>query len=63
VDVRLDAEGRPRVLEVNCNACLEEGLGLARSAERAGIPYPRLLHMIVKAGLEGVPNDLSLPMI
>ncbi len=63
VDVRLDAEGRPRVLEVNCNACLEEGLGLARSAERAGIPYPGLLHMIVKAGLEGVPNDLSLPMI
>lgn len=62
-DIRLDAEGRPRVLEVNCNASLEEGLGLARAAERGGIPYPRLLHMIVKAALEGPPFDLSIPMM
>jgi len=62
VDIRLDAEGRPRVLEVNCNCSLEEGIGLARAAERAGICYPRLLHMIVKAALEGPPYDLAIPM-
>lgn len=63
VDIRLDAEGHPRVLEVNCNACLDEGLGLARSANRAGIAYPRLLHLIISAAFEGPPNDLSLPMM
>ncbi len=63
VDIRLDEEGHPRVLEVNCNACLDEGLGLARSADRAGISYPRLLHQIVIAAFEGPPNDLSVPMI
>lgn len=63
IDIRLDAEDCPRVLEVNCNACLDEGVGLARSAERGGIPYPRLLHLIVNAALEGPPYDLSLPMV
>jgi len=63
VDIRLDAEGRPCVLDINCNACLEEGHGLPRQAERAGIPYPRLLQMIVKAAFEGPPFDLNLPMV
>jgi D-alanine-D-alanine ligase len=63
VDVRLDGEGRPCVLEVNCNASLEEGCGLARQAEQAGIAYPRLLQMIVKAALEGPPYDANIPMV
>ncbi len=63
VDVRLDAEGRPCVLEVNCNACLEDGYGIARQADNAGISYPRLLQMIVKAALEGMPYDASVPMM
>jgi D-alanine-D-alanine ligase len=62
VDIRLDGESRPCVLEVNCNACLEEGYGLARQADRAGIPYPRLLQMIVKAAMEGPPYDADIPM-
>src|SRR5207237_9938436 len=37
VDMRLDELGEPRVLEVNCNPCLDEGLGLARAADKAGI--------------------------
>ena len=40
VDIRLDSESVPRVLEVNCNPLLEEGVGLARSAKKAGISYP-----------------------
>jgi D-alanine-D-alanine ligase len=63
VDVRLDSEERPCILEVNCNPCLEDGYGLSRQAERAGISYPHLLQMIVKAALEGMPYDADIPMM
>ena len=63
VDIRLDAEGHPCVLEVNCNACLEKGHGLQRQADRAGISHPQLLQMIVKAALEVTPHDVDIPMI
>lgn len=62
VDMRLDEEGIARVLEVNCNPCLDEGMGLARSAEKAGISYPKLLQIILRAALERQPHDLDLPM-
>ncbi len=62
VDIRLDEAGIPRVLEVNCNASLEEGVALARSAEKAGISYRQLLQMIIAAALEGPPYDVSVPM-
>ena len=62
VDTRLDEEGEPRVLEVNCNPCLDEGMGLARSAEKAGIEYPQLLQVIIRAALEGAPYDTDVPM-
>ncbi|HPD13723.1 MAG TPA: hypothetical protein PLE19_02155 [Planctomycetota bacterium] len=62
VDIRLDAEGRPCVLEVNCNACLEEGHSLPRQAERAGIRYPRLLQMVVRASFEASSQELDIPM-
>jgi D-alanine-D-alanine ligase len=62
VDIRLDDEGIPRVLEVNCNPLLDRGVGIARSAEKAGIGYGKLLQIIIKAAFEGPPNDLSLAM-
>ncbi|MDD8025758.1 MAG: hypothetical protein PHI34_04540 [Acidobacteriota bacterium] len=62
VDMRLDENGDPRVLEVNCNPCLDNGMGLARAAKRAGISYPNLLGLIIKAAFEGPPFDLSLPI-
>jgi D-alanine-D-alanine ligase len=62
VDIRLDAEGVPRVLEVNCNPLLDRGVGIARSAERAGISYGDLMQIIIKAAIEGPPFDLSLPL-
>jgi D-alanine-D-alanine ligase len=62
VDIRLDAEGIPRVLEVNCNPLLDRGVGIARSAERAGIGYGQLMQIIIKAAIEGPPFDLSLPL-
>ncbi len=63
VDIRLDARDNPRVLEVNCNPSLEEGVALARSAAAAGISYPQLLRMIVKAAFEGPPYDPLVPML
>jgi len=63
VDIRLDADGRPCVLDVNCNACLEEGHGLVRQADRAGISYPGLLQMIVRAAIEGPPHDAEVLMM
>jgi D-alanine-D-alanine ligase len=62
-DIRLDENGSPCVLEVNCNPCLDEGIGLARSAEKAGITYPQLLQLIIRAALEPVPYDLAIPML
>jgi D-alanine-D-alanine ligase len=62
VDMRLDEQGMPRVLEVNCNPCLDEGIGLARAAERAGISYPQLLQLIIRAALERPPYDVDMPM-
>jgi D-alanine-D-alanine ligase len=62
VDIRLDEDSSPRVLEVNCNPCLDEGIGLARSAEAAGIEYPELLQAVIKAAFEGPPYDMKLPI-
>jgi D-alanine-D-alanine ligase len=63
VDMRLDSRGAPRVLEVNCNPSLEEGVALARSALVAGIEYPQLLRLIIKAAFEGPPYDALVPML
>ncbi len=62
VDIRLDEDGQPVILEVNCNPCLDSGMGLARSAEQAGIDYPHMLQTIVKAAFDGPPYDLHLPI-
>ena len=59
VDIRLDEDDEPRVLEVNCNPCLESGIGLARSAEAAGITYPKLLDSIVRSALERHRRDFT----
>jgi D-alanine-D-alanine ligase len=62
VDMRLDEEGVPCVLEVNCNPLLDRGVGIARSAERAGISFPELLQLIIRAAFDGPPFDLSIPL-
>jgi D-alanine-D-alanine ligase len=63
VDIRLDEAREPRVLDVNCNACLDEGMGLARSAEKAGIMYPELLQIVLRAALEAPPAGADIPMV
>jgi D-alanine-D-alanine ligase len=61
VDVRLDEAGEPRVLDINCNCCLDDGMGLARSAETAGIEYPQLLQLVLQAALEPCPWSGDVP--
>ena len=61
--MRLDETGSPCVLEVNCNPCLDEGIGLARSAEKAGVPFPHLLQLIVRAAEEPVRYDMDVPLL
>jgi D-alanine-D-alanine ligase len=63
VDVRLDETGAPYVLDVNCNACLDEGMGLARSADKAGIAYPQLLQIILRAALELPASGLEVSLL
>jgi len=62
VDIRLDEAGEPRVLEVNCNPCLDNDVGLARAAKRGGLTYSALLGVILKAAFEGPPFDMNLPI-
>ncbi len=62
VDIRLDDDLVPRVLEVNCNPCLDNDMGLARSARAAGISYSELLNLVIRAAFEGPPNDVHIPM-
>ncbi len=52
VDMRLDAEEVPNVLEVNPNPDLSPGYGVARQANTAGITYTQLIERIVMFALE-----------
>jgi D-alanine-D-alanine ligase len=62
LDVRLDENDQPYVLDVNCNPCLDDDLGLVRSAAKAGYDFPQLLQIIIDAALEGQPHDIHIPM-
>jgi D-alanine-D-alanine ligase len=51
VDLRVDAEGTPWVLEVNANPCLSPDAGFAAALEEAGIAYPKAIAWLVEAAL------------
>jgi D-alanine-D-alanine ligase len=52
MDFRLNAAGRPVILEVNANPDLSPEAGVARQAEAAGMTYRELIDAIVKLALE-----------
>jgi len=49
VDFRVDAAGRPTILEVNVNPCLAPDAGFVAAAERAGLGYDAIIGSIVTA--------------
>jgi D-alanine-D-alanine ligase len=51
IDLRLDAEGRPHLIEVNANPDLASDDLFAETAGLAGLSYPRLLERILRLGL------------
>jgi D-alanine-D-alanine ligase len=50
VDFRVDAQGRPWILEVNTNPCLSPDAGFAAALERAGITFPQAVERILADG-------------
>lgn len=51
VDFRVDAAGRPTILEVNTNPCIAPDAGFFAAAEQAGLSYEAMLTRIVAAAL------------
>lgn len=52
VDLRVDATGKPWVLEVNANPCIAQDAGFTVAASEAGISYNDLVEQLVRtAGL------------
>ena len=51
VDLRLDKENRPFVMEVNSNPCISPGSGFLSAARRAGYTKKDAVRMIIEAAL------------
>lgn len=52
VDLRLDPQGRPAVIDVNPNPDLHPEAGLAIAAREAGIDYPALVERVLSRALD-----------
>lgn len=61
VDLRVDRSGEPWVPEVNANPCLTPGMGIAATAEHAGMSFNDLIGRITAATL-GVPPTATPPV-
>ena len=51
VDFRVDAFGKPWVIDVNTNPCITPDAGFAVTASQAGLSYPAVVERIVQAAL------------
>ena len=51
-DLRVTSEGKVYVIEPNVNPCISAEDEMARSARKAGIPYPKLIQMIVHQAIQ-----------
>jgi len=54
VDFRVDAEGRPWILEVNLNPCLTPDAGFIAAAGRAGYGFDEMIARIVDVAVKSV---------
>jgi D-alanine--D-alanine ligase len=51
VDFRVDPSGRPTIMEVNANPCIDPDSGFSSTARRAGLDYRSLIARIVDEAL------------
>ncbi|MDZ7314685.1 MAG: ATP-grasp domain-containing protein [candidate division KSB1 bacterium] len=57
VDLRVDTENRPWILEINVNPCISPDAGFAAAAARAGLSYAQLIGRIVENAFQAsFPN-------
>jgi D-alanine-D-alanine ligase len=54
VDMRLDVEGRPVVMEINGNPDLSPDAGTARQAKASGLSYKAMVARIIEFSLEAI---------
>jgi D-alanine-D-alanine ligase len=59
IDLRMDSDGKPYVLEANANPQIAYGEDFAESAEHAGLKYERLLDRILALGLQWRPETVA----
>ncbi|MEW6252659.1 MAG: D-alanine--D-alanine ligase, partial [Planctomycetota bacterium] len=55
VDFRVDAAGRPFVLEVNANPCLAPDAGFYAATQQAGLPFAAVVSRILADAMRGRP--------
>jgi D-alanine-D-alanine ligase len=58
IDVRVDANGKPWVIDINTNPCITPEAGFACTAAEAGISYTELIERIT---LSGLPAEAPRP--
>lgn len=51
VDFRVDEEGEPWILEINCNPGIARDAGFAAAGQRAGLDYAELIERVARAAL------------
>lgn len=56
VDMRLDANNEPYVLEVNANPCLSPDAGFAVAAKRGGLDYSTMVGELLKLVCQRIPQ-------
>ena len=59
VDLRVDADGKPWVIDVNPNCDISPDAGVARAAKVAGMSYPQLIDAITQSAWKRVTSRRS----
>jgi GNAT superfamily N-acetyltransferase len=62
VDYRVDAKGRPWILEINANPCLSPDAGFAAALAQAQVPFERAVEWILEDALKAPTTGRGHPV-